>query len=371
MGSCYEYRPWDKEDRLETIKWYRMAAEQEDAEAEERLGHMYEEGWGVRQDYAEALRWYLKAAAQGHSGAEKSIGSMYSHGLGVARNDEEAMRWFVKSAERADLDVRIVLGRLCPRGNDSRNQYLLYRIVQMKGCSSAEEEIGDMYRNGAGVSIDYAEALRWYLRAWEHRNYGYMPQPGYREFSGLLLKAAEDGDARAQFRLGLEYEDDKNCGEALKWYRKAAEQGNAAAQYKLGNMYEFGHGVETNKAEALQWYLSSAGQGYSMALSEFTDSDLPESYLRLRLEFLRNASEEGSAFAMDLLGSIYENRQKDCWEALKWYRRGAELGNAAAQFDLGRMYKYGIGTERNCAEALRWFRKAARQGNADAVAEIL
>ena len=28
--------------------------------------------------------------------------------------------------------------------------------------------------------------------------------------------------------------------EAMKWYRKAAEQGNAGAQYELGNMYKSG-----------------------------------------------------------------------------------------------------------------------------------
>ena len=36
----------------------------------------------------------------------------------------------------------------------------------------------------------------------------------------------------------------------MKWYRKAAEEGNAYAQYKLGEMYNFGRGVPENYAEA-------------------------------------------------------------------------------------------------------------------------
>jgi len=58
---------------------------------------------------------------------------------------------------------------------------------------------------------------------------------------------AEQGNANAQYNLGLMYQkgdgvpqDDKT---ALKWYRLAAEQGNASAQYNLGAMYYKGEGV--------------------------------------------------------------------------------------------------------------------------------
>ena len=54
-----------------------------------------------------------------------------------------------------------------------------------------------------------------------------------------LRKAAEQGDAKAQYELGWCYstgEDGitKSDAEAVKWYRKAAEQGHAVAQFKLG-----------------------------------------------------------------------------------------------------------------------------------------
>ena len=60
-------------------------------------------------------------------------------------------------------------------------------------------------------------------------------------------KAAEQGDAYAQFYLGMIYdngegvpEDDK---EAVKWYRLAAEQGHTDVQTNLGVMYANGEGV--------------------------------------------------------------------------------------------------------------------------------
>ena len=51
---------------------------------------------------------------------------------------------------------------------------------------------------------------------------------------------------------------------------------------------------------------------------------------------------------------------------MKWYRKAAEQGNAAAQYNLGYCYQYGQGVEQNYQEAVKWYRKAAEQGNAAA-----
>jgi len=55
---------------------------------------------------------------------------------------------------------------------------------------------------------------------------------------------AEQGQARAQFNLGVLYDDGRGVPqdhrEAAKWFRLAAEQGNATAQNNLGLMFERG-----------------------------------------------------------------------------------------------------------------------------------
>ena len=67
-----------------------------------------------------------------------------------------------------------------------------------------------------------------------------MFQPGCSKVQDIdqLRQAAEQGDASAQYNLGVMYdlgegvpEDDR---EAVKWYRLAAEQGIAGSQFKLG-----------------------------------------------------------------------------------------------------------------------------------------
>ena len=61
------------------------------------------------------------------------------------------------------------------------------------------------------------------------------------------LQLAEQGNAEAQFSLGLMYDNGQGVrqdyAEAFRWYRKAAEQGLVQAQTDLGNGYAQGQGV--------------------------------------------------------------------------------------------------------------------------------
>ena len=68
---------------------------------------------------------------------------------------------------------------------------------------------------------------------------------------------AEQGDADAQYNLGIMYENGRGVpqdyAEAVKWYRKAAEQGHASAQRNLGYMYDKGKGVPQDYVQAHMW----------------------------------------------------------------------------------------------------------------------
>jgi TPR repeat protein/serine/threonine protein kinase len=64
-------------------------------------------------------------------------------------------------------------------------------------------------------------------------------------------------------------------------------------------------------------------------------------------------------------GIAYQNGEgvpKDETEAVKWYRKAAELGLAGAQNNLGVCYQEGQGIAKDEAEAVNWYRKAAEQG---------
>ncbi|MDA9976306.1 sel1 repeat family protein [Alphaproteobacteria bacterium] len=87
-------------DFTEAAKWYRKAAEQGVAQAQNRLGVMYARGQGVTQDIDEALKWYRKAAEQGYAGTLYKLGLMYRDGHRVTQDYVEAVKWFRKLAEQ-------------------------------------------------------------------------------------------------------------------------------------------------------------------------------------------------------------------------------------------------------------------------------
>jgi|ERR1039457_888716 TPR repeat protein len=103
------------------------------ADAQFRLGLLYEEGQGVPQDSAAAAEWWLKAAEQGHSWAQHKLAFAYLHGRGVPPNNEKAVDLFLHSAEQ--------------------------------GLSESQFMLGCMYDLGRGVPQEYSQAAFWYRKA--------------------------------------------------------------------------------------------------------------------------------------------------------------------------------------------------------------
>ncbi len=284
---------------IDTVKWYRKAAEQGNADAQCHLGICYHNGEGVEKDEKEAVRWLRKAADQGNIKAQCLLGACYLNGEGVEKNAKEAARWFYKAAEQGDAAAQNALGVRYDNGDgvplDKTEATRWYRKAAEQGYAEAQCNLGTKYEYGEGVSQDKSKAASWYRKAAEQGcvpaqcNLGWMYEHGagvIQDKAKALIwyrKAAEQGLARAQNNLGTMY--DKGDGvavnktEAMKWYRKAAEQGDASGQCNLGAMYEYGTGVRKDMNEAIRWYRKSAEQGCERAIEKLCKFRLRE-YLR-------------------------------------------------------------------------------------------
>ena len=138
----------------------------------------------------------------------------------------------------------------------------------------------------------------------------YKPKP---EWEGMSPEEMfERGKNKWDGIVGYDPEE-KEYAEAAKWYRRAAEQGHAKAQMRLGGLHHVGLGVPHDWTLAAKWY--------------------------------RRAAEQGLARAQFLLGGMYQEGERpglkgvpqDYAEAAKWYRRAAERGDADAQEELARI----------------------------------
>ena len=86
----------------------------------------------------------------------------------------------------------------------------------------------------------------------------------YQKARELALTIPDDADA--QELIGHFYEIGEggmpqDSAQAFTWFSKAAGQGHAYAQYRLGKMYETGSGVTKNITEARKWYEKAAAGG--------------------------------------------------------------------------------------------------------------
>ena len=88
------------------VKWYRLAAKQEHAGAQNNLGVMYQNGvgTGTPPNNKAAMKWYRLAAVQGNAPAHNNLGAMYTYGHGVAKDNVRAHMWFNIAASLGDKD---------------------------------------------------------------------------------------------------------------------------------------------------------------------------------------------------------------------------------------------------------------------------
>ena len=269
--------------------WFRKAAEQGYAVAQERLGNCYSAGLGVIQDKAEAAKWYRRAAEQGDTKAQTCLGECYFQGLGVPQDYAEAIKWWRKVTEKVLDEVAATgLGKCYASGLGVQQDYSeavkWFKKVAEQECFNAEAQacLGSLYYAGLGVSQDYSEAAKWFLKAAVQWNGSVIAQAGL----GFCY----------YFGQGVQ----KDYSEAVKWFQKAAEQGSAFAQYGLGLCYGSGEGVLKDDVESYKWTLLAAAQGIEMAKSNIPIAEsrlLPSQRAegqRLAKEWERARSTQGS-----------------------------------------------------------------------------
>ena len=88
-------------------------------------------------------------------------------------------------------------------------------------------------------------------------------------------KAANQGDAEAQFNLGLTYKEGQEVQQdnkmAAKWYQKAAQQDHITAQFNLGLLYQDGKGIRQNKTNAKEWYGRACDGGLQLGCDSYRE----------------------------------------------------------------------------------------------------
>jgi TPR repeat protein len=134
-------------------------------------------------------------------------------------------------------------------------------------------------------------------------------------FEGLV-QAADDGQAEAQFEVGVRCKDGRGCvrndEKAAKYFLDAANQGHTDAQMYMHMCYALGEGVQQDGANALLWCDRAADQGSPEAqhVSGMTRHGYPGYIANVPADVLRGkqlisaAARQGFQQAIDALKHI-------------------------------------------------------------------
>jgi TPR repeat protein len=241
-------------------------------------------------------------------------------------------------------------------------------------------------------------------------------------------RAADKGYARAEYRIGMQYESSNSSAKAIEHYQKGVNMGDSASNYRLGMMTLLGqHGMPQDYQRGIDLIRKAAStadenapQGayvYGMLLARELDRvNVPDQYLPYDLNdakmFIEKAAYLGFAKAQLKMAQAYELCQLGCefeptlslhYNALaarqgeaeadmaisKWFlcgyegifekneelaftyaKRAALAKMPTAEFAMGYFYEIGMYVPVDLRESEMWYTKAAEHGNKDALGRI-
>jgi len=172
----------------------------------------------------------------------------------------------------------------------------------------------------------------------------------------------ETAAAIAAFRAG-------DHGGAVAGLRGPAADGDADAQFYLGLAYAKGWGVIADADRARDYYARAATSGHVKAQVNLALTLADAGEVAAARGWLERAAQQGDGRAAHQLGLMHYRGvggPRDFVAAREWWQQGAAQGSAEAAFNLGIVHRRGLGVVPDREVALDWWLQAAYGGLAAA-----
>lgn len=217
---------------------------------------------------------------------------------------------------------------------DYQAAFTAWSNAALKGDADAEYNLGQLYRLGQGVQINYLTAQSYYIKAAENNHPLAELQLGTMYYSG---------------KLGPEQEED-----AFYWLEQAAQHNNAQAQWMVGIMSYNGQGTSKNSIAAYSWLTLASEQQHPQAMLDQAKLKTGLTAKQLDLADALTTSFKQKQTAL----SEIQQQEKD---AYYWLHQAAEKGDGHAQLMVGDMLMSGQGARQDLVAAYSWLTLASEQ----------
>ena len=374
----------------QAFNWYKKAADNGDAQAQNELGDLYNRGLVASREDILAFEKFKKAAKQGDIEAQFNLGQMYREGIFTIRDYEEALRWIKKSAEQGYAPAQTALGDIKSYGEDEEKKeaFSWYKKAAKQGFAPAQYHLGTMYAGREDSfyfeeRTDYQEALMWLKKAAEQGEGRWYLTRMYTEGRGIVQDFQESLKSEpkyqnvtdiSQWRYGR-----KNEQEAFKWFKKAAEQGiNSKTQEQIEAEYIMDLLLSPEKyrkrlkmtAQDRQELIKRVekaiamgyvGAQYTLAQVYYKGEVVPQNFKKAFAMFEEIVKDpDFHVRALYFLGRMFfrgEGVRRNYKEAFKIFKERADKGGRDDCVKVGAMYLMGRGTKKDYKEALKWLEK--------------
>ncbi|MDF2542231.1 MAG: hypothetical protein K0S47_1949 [Herbinix sp.] len=333
-------------DVVSAYEAMRRAAEQDDEKSQYQLGRMHYSGEGALKSKTEAIYWFTKAATKGSLDSQLMLGRMYELGDGVDQNEVKSRYWYEKAASQGDVENQYKVGCSFLNKNDSSAIHWLLKAAEQGHQKAIEFVIEQCYAQ------EYINIVNNNLE--------------------LFLKAAEQGNSKAQYLLGRErtlYKgtSERNTSEALEWFMKASGSEEVKAMFSLGMMLCLGDNVKQDIEKGIYWLEKAANKGNAEACYHlgklYYKGDVVNKEYEKAVKYFMMADHNSMLDSEGYLCSIYYER-KEYLKAFNQCNKLIEHGKYSLEVIkiLGDLYYYGHETKQDYSEAFRCFKNASEEG---------
>lgn len=281
IGEIYYYH-FPETDIASALQYYQLAHEQGDDDGAYELGVIYNEGSRVEQNFERAHYWYNQAIQHSNPAAHRALANLYERGDGVKANRQKAIEQLATYAQLKDYNVDYYLGiqflgnDVLPQNYALAHQY--FATAKLANDHRAINNLGELYRYGRGVAVDFHKAFNFYQQAvalnnkYAMFNLGEMYRDGEAvtaDFSQSIAWFERSNLAEGYFQIAKMYQQGemvaKNLVKANEWLNKAANENHKAATFHLAQNMMVGAGITKDEQLGKSLIEKVANSGYQPA----------------------------------------------------------------------------------------------------------
>ena len=301
----------NSKQNAEALKWFKLAASQNDLTSEFYYGKLLFDGNGVPADKQEGMIYLLRSAENGFPMGQYEVAKAYYEGNGAVKNVEQGAEWLIKAANNGVSKAQYELAMNYIFGNGLQTDYdqaaSWFAICLPKGHSNAFKKLfeeGKLSMKGTAFHA-YLKGLKYYYdRDFDNAN---------KQFKIVEKAKHKEGKTMQGVILANKDFEKYNLKKGLKLLQDAAKVNNSLAMYLLGGIFEAGKGVEKDMKKAISYLEQAANLNYAPALCYLGDMyyegrGVEQDYSRA-VEYYVKAKGQLTANAMKRLAVCYENGQ--------------------------------------------------------------